>query len=75
MNLEKMNSIVSRIFFFGSFLLLAIAVLEHAVNVFGYTILQATPYTAGRLLNFAGVSLMFVLALLLRQVREQVKKS
>lgn len=75
MNLEKMNSIVCRIFFFGSFLLLVIAVLEHVVNEFGYTlaIVRAT-HTPGQLLVWATVLLMFLFALLIRQVREEVKK-
>lgn len=75
MNLEQMNSITCRTFFFGSFLLLAIAVLEHVVNQFGYTIaiVRAT-HTPGQLLEWATVLLMFLFALLLRQVREEVKK-
>lgn len=75
MNLEQMNSITCRILFFGSFLLLAIAVLEHVVNQFGYTIaiVQAT-HTPGQLLEWSTVLLMFLFALLLRQVREEVKK-
>ena len=75
MNLEKLNSTVSRIFFFGSFLLLAIAVLEFVVNLFGYTFLRVSSYTPGRLLQFAAISLIFVIALLLRQVREELKKT
>ena len=74
MDFEKLNSIVSRVLFVGSFLLLAIAVLEKVANVFGYTILWGAPYTAARLLEVASVLLLFVLALLLRQVREELKK-
>lgn len=76
MDLEKLNSIVYRIFLFGSFLLLAIAVLEFVLNRFGYTVLQAIGgYTAGRLLQLAALLLTFVLALLVRQVREELKKA
>jgi preprotein translocase subunit SecY len=74
MDHEHLNSIACRIFFFGSFLLLAIAVLEWVVNRLGYTVLQAIPYTPARLLELATVLLMFVLAMLLRQIREEVKK-
>ena len=74
MDYEKLNSTASRIFFLGSFLLLAIASLEKAVNLLGYTFLQATNYTSARLLQFAEVLVMFLLALLLRQIREEVKK-
>ena len=75
MDLEKLNSIVYRILFFGSFLLLAVAVLEFVLNWFGYTVLQAIGYTAGRVLHLAALLLTFVLALLLRQVREELKKA
>lgn len=75
MDLEKLNSIGYRALFFGSFLLLAIAVVEFVLNWFGYTILQAVGYTAGRLLQLAALLLTFVLALLLRQVREELKKA
>ena len=75
MEFEKLNSIVCRIFFFGSFLLLAIASLERVVNLFGYTFLAGLHYRPARLLDYAAVLLMFVLALLLRQVREDLKKA
>ena len=73
MNLEQLNSIVCRIFFFGSFLLLGIAALEWVLNRLGYTVLQAINYTPARLLEFTTILLMFVLAILLRQIREEVK--
>lgn len=66
---------LARLFFFTSFLLLAIAVVERFVNLFGFTMLGSGQYTPGRLLEFAGVMLLFVMALLLRQVREGLKKT
>jgi len=75
MDLEKVNSLGYRTLFFGSFLLLAVAVLEFVLNWFGYTVLQAIGYTAGRLLQLAALLLTFVLALLLRQVRDELKKA
>ena len=75
MDLEKLNSKVYRILFLGSFLLLAIAVLEFVLNLFGYTVLQALHYTAGRVLHLAALLLTFVLAFLLRQVRDELKKA
>ena len=72
MTLDNLNSLISRLFFFMAFLLLVVAVIERATNTFGYTILGET-YTAGRLLDFSVVLLIFVLALLMRQVREQLK--
>jgi hypothetical protein len=43
------------------------------VRFFGYTILQQT-YKPGRLLEFAAIFLIFVIALLLRQVRDALKE-
>lgn len=73
MGMDKLNSIVSRIFFFVAFFLLLIAILERVVLQFGYTILQAT-YTPGRLMELSAILLIFVVAMLLRQVREELKK-
>ena len=70
---EKLNSMAYRLFFLGAFLLLGLAFLEKATNLFGYTILRGT-YTGGRLLEFAAYVVTFAIALLLRQVREELKK-
>ncbi len=66
-------SMMSRVLFFAAFLLLAIAVIERLVNYFGFTILGAG-YTPGRMLEFAGIMLLFVIALLLRQTREELRR-
>ena len=73
MSVDKWSSVVSRVFFFASFLLLAIAVFDRFVNTFGYTVVGSF-YTAGRLLQFSGTLLIFVLALLLREVREELRR-
>lgn len=75
MNLEKLTNLLPRIFFFCSFLLLALAGLEFVVNLFGYTILRGISYTAGRLLEFSTIFFMVVLVFLLRQVRDALKKT
>ncbi len=69
MNLDQMISMTTRLFFLAAFGLFGIAVVERLVNLFGFTLLGGT-YTAGRLLDFAVILLMFVVALLLRQMRE-----
>ncbi len=75
MNLDKCSSIVSHILFVIAFILLVTAVVERIINLAGYTILASTGYTGGRLLEFAAISLVFVLALLLRQVLDELRKS
>lgn len=71
MNLEKLSSVFSRVFFFVSILLLGLAVVEKLVNVSGYTIVRM--YEPQRLLEIAATMMVFVIALLLRQIRENVR--
>lgn len=70
--MERLNSFVSRLFFFAAFVLLAIAILDRVLNLFGYTILGGE-YTSGRILEFSAIMLVVVIALLLRQIREGLK--
>jgi len=72
MNLEKLMSMSSRLFFLGAFVLLGLAVIERVANATGYTILQL--YRGGRLLEFAVVLLVFVIAIQLREIREELKR-
>ncbi len=73
MSPDKLTSVVSRLFFWGAFALLSIAVAERLVNLFGYTILRGF-YPGARILEFAAVLLIFVIALILRQVRDELRK-
>ena len=75
MNIESISSIVSRLFFLTSFVLVSAAVTEWTVNLLGYTLFRQWAYTAGRLLEFAAILLVFVIALLLREVRDELRKS
>ena len=72
MNLYNWNSAVCRVFFSAAFLLVVIALTDRLLNFFGYTILTGG-YTSGRVLEFAGLMLIVVIALLLRQIREGLK--
>jgi hypothetical protein len=71
MSLEKPISLVSRLFFLGAFVLLALAVMEKIANVSGYTIMGQ--YTGGRLLEYAVVLLVFVIAVQLRGMKEELR--
>jgi hypothetical protein len=74
MTLEKSNSMASRVLFLAAFVLLAVALVEKAVNLVGYTFVRQISTGAGRLLEFAAIFLIFVIALLLRQIREELKR-
>ena len=70
---EKLMSVIVRLSFAGSLLLNGFAVLERVLNIFGYTILPDLTFSPGRLLEFAAIFLIAVIAMLLRQVREELK--
>lgn len=73
MNLEKMVSVASRLFFLGAFVLLALAIIERIANAFGYTILRI--YPGHRLLEVAAILLVFVIAMQLRELKEELKRN
>ncbi len=68
--MENLQSIVLRLFFVGAFALLGIGILERLLNAFGYTVLRGA-ITGGRLLEVSAVVMIFVIAVLLRQIRDQ----
>jgi uncharacterized membrane protein YbjE (DUF340 family) len=72
MSLEKLLSMTSRLFFLGAFVLLGLAVIERVANATGYTILQQLSQ-AGHLLEFAVVLLVFVVAMQLREMKQELK--
>ncbi|MCX5900887.1 MAG: hypothetical protein NTX06_09170, partial [Proteobacteria bacterium] len=71
-----LTSVFSRIFFTISALFLFIAALQKALFWMGVPVdkLQWVGYNPGRLFEFAGIFLLFVVVLLLRQIRELLKK-
>ena len=73
MSYDKLNSIVCRVCFGVAFVFVAIAVLEKVVNLAGYTVLRGS-YPPGRMFEFAGILSILVVVLLLRQIREQLKR-
>ena len=73
MSLEKLISLVSRLFFLGAFVLLGLALIERIANAAGYTILQV--YRGSRLLEVAVVLLVFVIAAQLREMKVELKRT
>ena len=72
MNQDKLSSILSRLLFVGAFVTVGAAISDKIANFFGYTFLWRV--SPGRLLEFAAVLLVFTIALLLRQVRDQLRR-
>ncbi len=74
MTCEKINSIVSRLFFFAAFVLLGLEIIERIASGAGYTIIGVGRFTPGRLLEIAAILLVFVIAIQLREIRQELKK-
>jgi hypothetical protein len=73
MGLDKMVALASRLFFLGAFLLLGFALLEKVANTSGYTIMELYR-RSDRMLEGAVVLLVFVIAIQLREIRDQLKR-
>ncbi len=70
MDIDKLTSLALRLFFVGAFLILVLAVIEKGLNLIGQDVLAIYP---AQLLQWSVVLLIFVIAILLRQIRDQRK--
>jgi hypothetical protein len=68
---ENLQSLVLRVLFAASFVLLALAVSERLANLLGYTLLREV-LAPSRLLEVAATAMVFVIALVLRQIRDRL---
>jgi len=66
--MKNLEAIIRRVFFYGSFVVAIIAVVEKIANVFKYTLLKGI-FVPGRLLEFAAIGLLFSMAMQLHQIR------
>ncbi len=69
MNIGNLYKIFARSLFFVALAILAVGFFEMAANLFGYTVLRGA-YTTGRLVELSAALLIFVIAVLLRQIRD-----
>jgi len=67
----KVSSFMSRVLFLVAFLLAGLAVWEKLLNAVGFTVLRG--YAPSRLLEYAAVAVLFVIALQLREIKELQK--
>ncbi len=68
---DKLTSVLSRIFFTVAFILFLIAASDWLLRVFGWT-WSWSGYTPGRLFELSAILMIFVVVLLLRQIRERL---
>jgi len=73
MNYDKVVSLVSRIVVLGAALLTALGVIEGVANVLGYTFIHEA-HKASHLVELGAALTVIVIALLLRQIRDQLRK-
>ena len=71
--INKWTHILSRIFFGAACVFSIIYVLDRALFFYGWDLLWI-PFSANRLLDLVVIALIFVITLLLRQIREELKK-
>ncbi len=69
MNITLITHVFARLFFFVALGLLGVAIFELLANFLDYTLLRGT-YTAGRLIELSAALLVFVITVLLRQIRD-----
>ena len=69
MNMTMIFHLFARLFFFLALGMLGVAIIEILLNFFDYTILRGV-YSAGRLIELSAALLVFVIAVLLRQIRD-----
>jgi hypothetical protein len=66
--MKIIETFIRRLFFYGAFVMAAIAALEKAANIFGYSFLKGS-FTPLRLLEFAAIGILFSIAMQLHQIR------
>ena len=72
MNLEFVYKHIARILFIIASVAIAVAFLEGIGDFAGFSV-TADRYTPGRLLELAAALLVFVVAVLLRQIRDELR--
>ena len=70
---EKLSSILSRLFFSVGLLLIIIAIIDWCLRLFDYTF-SWLQYQPGRVIEFSAILMITVVVLLLRQIRDSLKK-
>jgi hypothetical protein len=74
MNYDKVTSLVARVVVLAVAVLIALGVIEGAANVLGYTFIHEA-HKPGRFFALGAELTVIVIALLLRQIRDQLRKT
>lgn len=71
--IDRLTSLICRIFFIIALALLALAVWDKVISNYGLTIAFVGAMGPGRILEFAVALMVFVIGILLRQIRDGLK--
>ena len=71
---DKLMSMLSRLFFFGALAFLGLAIIEKGLNLIDQSLPVVDVYPQ-QLLSWTVPPLLFVIAILLREIREELKRS
>ena len=72
--MEKTLALVYRLAFVTALAVAALAVAEGVAQLLGHTITHGT-YSAGRLFELSGILMVFVIAFLLRDIRDDARRT
>jgi hypothetical protein len=72
MNYDKVASVVSRVVILGAVALIVLGFIESVANIFGYTVIHEA-HKPSTLIELGTALIVIVIALLLRQIRDQRK--
>jgi len=72
MDVEKLGKYLSRTFFVAAFVLFVVAVVEWVLRMLGA--MHHPLYMPGRLVEFAAMFMVPLIAVLLRQIRDELRK-
>jgi hypothetical protein len=72
MNYDKVVSLVSRVVVLGAVALIVLGFIEGVANIFGYTVIHEA-HKPSMLIELGTALTVIVIALLLRQIRDQRK--
>jgi hypothetical protein len=71
---DSYYSVISRFLFIAAGILCVVSVWDGIIGWFGYR-LSWVPYEPGRLFEFSAILVIFVIALLLRQIRDVLRQN
>ena len=74
MTYDELASLVSRLFLFAAVVLISLGTVEYVANLLGTSVI-GWKHSPGHLIELGAALTVIVIALLLRQIRDQLRKS